>query len=112
MPYIDCKISKKLTDGEKETLKTELGRAIGLLGKPESYLMVGIDDDYSLYFAGKKTEGAYVAVSLFGKASKSAYEKFTSDVCAMLEKQYGLNGSDIYVTYREVSDWGWNGSNF
>ena len=61
MPFIDCKVSAKLTDEKKENLKTELGKNIGILHKPESYLMVGIVDNYSLYFAGKMLEnGAYV----------------------------------------------------
>lgn len=54
MPFIDCKISKKITDEKKEVLKSELGKNISLMHKPESYLMVGIVDNYSLYFAGKR----------------------------------------------------------
>ena len=52
MPFIDCKISAKLTDEKKEILKTELGKSISIMHKPESYLMIGIVDNYDLYFAG------------------------------------------------------------
>lgn len=113
MPFIDCKISKKLTDAEKDKLKSELGRAVSLIGKPESYLMVGISDGYDLYFAGKKLEnGAYVSVSLFGSAKSSAYEKMTDAVCTILKSELGTDGSSVYVTYHPVDDWGWNNSNF
>lgn len=113
MPFIDLKISKKLTEEEKESLKSELGKAVGLLHKPESYLMVGIADGYSLYFAGKKLkEGAYVEVSLFGSATPADYEKMTARICGILSSGLGVPAEGVYVTYHGVKDWGWNGSNF
>ncbi len=113
MPFIDCKISKKITTEKKDAIKSELGKAVSILGKPESYLMVGIADGYDLYFAGKRLEnGAYVSVSLFGNAPSSAYEKMTATICDILGRELGIDGSAVYVTYHGVSDWGWNGSNF
>lgn len=113
MPFIDCKISKTLTGEEKEKIKSELGKAASLIGKPESYLMVGIADNYDLYFAGRKLEnGAYVSVSLFGSAKSSAYEKMTDAVCRILKSELGTDGASVYVTYHPVEDWGWAGRNF
>ena len=113
MPFIDCKISQKLTDRQKQTLKTELGKAVSIIHKPESYLMVGIADGYDLYFAGEKLErGAYISVSLYGSAASSAYEKMTETICDILSDELGINSSSVYVTYHGVSDWGWDGSNF
>ena len=54
MPFIDCRITKKLTEEKKEQLKAELGRAIPLLHKSETYLMVGIADGYDLWMGGRK----------------------------------------------------------
>lgn len=113
MPFIDCKLTQKLTEDKKETVKTALGRAVSILHKPESYLMVGISDGYSLYFAGKKLlNGAYVEVSLFGSASPADYEKMTAAVCKILSDELSVPGDKVYVTYHPVEDWGWNGSNF
>ena len=113
MPFIDCKLTQKLNDVEKEKLKSGLGELVALLHKPESYLMVGIADGYDLYFAGKKLEkGAYVSVSLFGSAAANSYEKMTAAVCDLLENEFGIPAADVYVTYHPVDDWGWNGENF
>lgn len=113
MPFIDCKISQRLSDEQKEVLKTELGQTVSIIHKPESYLMVGICDGYSLYFAGKKLEkGAYVSVSLFGSAPSTAYEKMTENICNILESKLGISGSGVYVTYHSVDGWGWDGANF
>ena len=72
MPFIDSKVTISLSEEKKEALKTELGKAISILNKPESYLMLGFEDNYDLYMGGKKLDkGAYVSVSLFGSASSA-----------------------------------------
>ena len=99
MPFIDSKVTLPMTEDKKETIKAKLGQAITTLNKSEGFLMVGFDDDYTLYMGGKKLEkGAFVAVSLFGNASPDAYSQIPQDA--------------VYVTYSGISDWGWNGRNF
>lgn len=113
MPFIDCKITENLTEEKKEAIKARLGKAVSLLGKSESYLMVGICCGYDLYMAGKKLQkGAYVSVSLFGSAPSSAYERMTGEICSVLSEEISVPPSAVYVTYHGISDWGWNGSNF
>jgi len=113
MPFIDSKITVSVTPEKKEKIKAELGKAITMLNKSETYLMVGIEDNYDLWMAGAKLEkGAYVSVSLFGNASSGAYDKMTAQICDLYEKELGIQGDAVYVTYHSVSDWGWNGRNF
>ena len=113
MPFIDSKVTMKMTPGQKEEIKTELGKLITTLNKTETYLMVGIEDSYDLWFGGNKLEkGAYVAVSLLGDAPKEKYEKLTGQICDLLARELDIPGNAVYVTYHPVSDWGWNGSNF
>ena len=113
MPMIDSKLTMKITDREKEELKTEFGKLIATLNKPESYLMVGIEDGYDLWFGGKKLDkGAYVAVSLLGSAPQELYEKLTGQICDLLSRKFEIPGNAVYVTYHPVADWGWNGKNF
>ena len=113
MPLIDLKGTMKLTDVQKEEIKTELGRLITTLNKSEAYLMVGIEDAYDLWLGGKKLDkGAYVAVSLYGDAPKEAYDRLTGQICDLLSAKLGIPGNAVYVTYHPVSDWGWNGKNF
>ena len=113
MPFIDSKISVVVAPEKKEIIKAEFGRLMSVLGKSESYLMVGMEDNYDLWMGGKKLEkGAYVSVSLLGNASSDAYEKLTGKICELFENELNIPGSSVYVTYHPVSDWGWNGSNF
>ena len=113
MPFIDSKISVSVPKEKKDAIKSQFGKAISVLGKGESFLMVGFDDNYDLYFGGDPVEkGAYVAISLLGGASPEAYSKMSGEVCRILEEELDTPGDKVYVTYREVSDWGWNGRNF
>lgn len=55
MPFINSKVNITLSEEEKTALKTRLGQAISLIpGKSESWLMIGFEDNCSLYFKGKK----------------------------------------------------------
>lgn len=113
MPFIDSKITVPVTAEKREKVKSELGKSISLLGKSETYLMVGIEDNYDLYMAGQKLDkGAYVSVSLFGNASSDAYNRMTGEICRIFEQELQIPGKAVYVTYHGVNDWGWNGQNF
>ncbi|SEQ23411.1 Macrophage migration inhibitory factor (MIF) [Lachnospiraceae bacterium NE2001] len=113
MPFVDSKITLKISDEKKEALKAKIGEAISIIGKPESYLMVGFEDDYTLYFAGNKLEkGAYVSIDVFGSVNSSQADQMTARICEIYEEELGIPGNNIYVEYRGTRDWGWNGRNF
>ena len=113
MPFIDSKVTMKLTPEKEETIKSKLGEMITILGKPESFLMIGFKDEYDLYFAGNKLDaGAFVSVQLFGQANSSACDKMTGEICELYSTELGIPKNNIYITYQGISDWGWNGSNF
>jgi len=114
MPFIGSKVSVKISKEKEEIIKRKLGEAIQLIpGKSETFLMVGFEDEYSLYFAGEKLEkGAFIEVKIFGKASKEAYADLTAAICSIYEEELEIPQNKIYVKYEEVQDWGWNGKNF
>ena len=113
MPFIDSKLTVKLTEEKKESIKKKLGQAVSILHKGETYLMVGFQEGYELYLGGKKLDkGAYVEVSLFGSASSADYDKMTGEICRILSEEAGIPANCVYVTYHGLKDWGWNGSNF
>ena len=62
---------------------------------------------------GKKLDkGAYVEVKVLGSVDSGASSKMTAKVCEILDKELGIPGDAIYVSYFGTSNWGWNGSNF
>lgn len=113
MPFINSKVTVKISDEKREVIKAELGKAAMIIGKPESYVMIGFEDEYCLYFAGEKLEkGAFVSVDLLGSPNSAAFEKMTAKICEIYEKELGIPGDHIYVEYQTTRDWGWNGRNF
>ena len=113
MPFIDSKVTVKMSDSQKEQIKTKLGQAIGLLGKTENFLMVGFDDEYDLDMGGEKLDkAAFVSVKVYGKLQSGACDTMTAKICDILQEELGIPGSAVYVTYQGIDDWGWNGRNF
>jgi len=114
MPYIEAKLSIKLDENQKDDLQKKLADAVSsAFLKPKSYIMTNIEDEKSLYMGGNKVEkGAYIVIRSLGSVSKSPCQVATTEICSMLTKDYGLNGSNIYITYHPVDLWGWNGSMF
>ena len=113
MPYIEAKLSVNLDENQRNELQVKLTDVVSAaFSKPKAYIMANIEDGKSLYMAEKKMEkGAYISVSLLGSASKPACQNLTRSICEILSS-YGIEGSNIYVTYHPVDLWGWNGSMF
>ena len=113
MPYIEAKVTVPVVPEKKDVLKAKFGKAVSLIKKPESYLMVGIEDDMDLWFAGKKLEkGAYVSVSAFGNPSRSDCSKMAAELTKILSQELSIPGNRIYITFHPVENWSWNGSLF
>ena len=114
MPYIEAKLSIKLDEVQKDNLQKELSNTVSsAFSKPKSYIMTNIEDSKSLYMGEEKLEkGAYIIVKALGSVSKPACQNATKEICDILTTNYGLNGSNIYVTYHSVDLWGWNGAMF
>lgn len=111
MPFINCKITCKMKEEKEKNVKKELGNAIELIaGKKQEYLMIGFEENYKLYYGGKKVDdGAFVEVKLMGNPSKEEYKKVTYEITDILNKELAIPKTNIYVVYHVIETWGWNG---
>lgn len=114
MPFIDSKVSLKITEEQEKELKTRLGQAISLIpGKSENWLMTGFEDDYHMYFRGDNSEPiAYIEVRIFGGPNKAAFQKMTEEITKIYGDVLGIAPDHMYIKYSATPDWGWNGGNF
>ena len=114
MPYIDSKISIKISDSQEKKLKERLGEAISLIpGKSEQWLMAGFEDEYHMYFRGDNSKSiAFIEVKVFGRENPSAFNALTSEICKIFNEVLGIEKDNIYVKYEAVTNWGWNGGDF
>ena len=114
MPFIDSKVSVKVSKEQEKELKTRLGQAISLIpGKSEQWLMTGFQDEYHLYFRGDDSAPmAFIEVRLFGGPDKAAFNRMTAEVTKIFGEVLGIAPDHMYIKYSATMDWGWNGSNF
>lgn len=113
MPFINTKFTAEISERQQDAIKTAFGKAVELLGKTESWLMVGFEPNSALYFRGNKPErAAFVEVSLYGMAPPSACDSMTAEICRILTRELSVPADMIYVKYSPTEQWGWNGGNF
>ena len=114
MPFINSKVSVRITEEQEKDLKTRLGQAVSILpGKSENWLMTGFEDEYHLYFRGDNSEpAAFIDVQLFGGPDRAAFEKMTAELTKIFGEVLGIAADHMYIRYSTTSDWGWNGGNF
>jgi len=112
MPYIDVKVTGTLSDAEKDKVKSKLGELITVLPtKTEAGLMVCINDDSTIYFAGQKKEkAAFINIKLYRESGFEYKAEFTKKVVEFFDKEFEITGDNIYLTFDEYNNWGSRGA--
>lgn len=112
MPLITAKTSAAISEEKEAAIKEKLGKAIELINKSESWLMIDFQENCHLWFKGEESPSAMIEVDLFGKASDSGYDALTKAITDIVCDELGIEQSRIYVKYNEISHWGYSGFNF
>lgn len=114
MPYINSRLTVKLSYEQKKRIKDEMGKIISEIpGKSEEWLMVSFDDDKTIYFRGNKMEkAALVEVKICGTTERTYKNKVTDLICSFYQSEFDIPKDSIYVIFSEISDWGFNGNLF
>lgn len=112
MPFINTTTNVEISKEKELALKNEFGKAIELLGKSESWLMLSFNDKSSMYFKGEESPMAFVDVSVFGKSTDVQCEQMTKEMCRIFNNVLGISPDKLYVKYNGSSQWAWNNMNF
>jgi phenylpyruvate tautomerase PptA (4-oxalocrotonate tautomerase family) len=111
MPYIALNTTQKLSDVQKEKIKTELGRLITIIPtKTEAGLQIDFSGDRTFYKAGEEGNGAFIDLRLFHKSDYEPKKKFTEETFEMLSRELGLKKENMYLTIMEFDNWGSGGT--
>ena len=83
------------------------------LGKPESYVMVHINDQQHLMFAGSTDALAKCSLASLGMSDENTGE-YSAKICSYLESRLGIPPNRCYIEFKapERSMFGWNNSTF
>ena len=114
MPYIHARLNVNLDDAQKADLQSKMTDIVSeAFSKPKNYIMAEIADGCSLYMGGKGLDkGAYISIGLLGSTTKDRCSLVTQKICGVLNTDYGMSGSSVYITYHPTELWGWNGMMF
>lgn len=113
MPYIQIRTNKEITKEKEMLIKQKLGEAITIVGKSESWLMVEFVSSAKLYFKGNDNESiAFVDIKLHGSSDRDNYIELSNIICNLLKDNLDISPTNIYISYGEYSNWGWNNTNF
>lgn len=107
MPFIVSRINRKVSEEQKIELKANLGKAIECVPyKSEAFLMVGIEDEYTLFMAGNGDEPlAYVEVSIWKNENHMGYQSLTREIANSINKVLGVALENIYIRYIDIPSW-------
>ena len=84
-----------------------------MLGKPESYVMINIEDDQCLIFAGNNNPCALLSLKSLD-LEESLTTTFSKRLCEFIQTQTTIEASRIYIEFSnpERHMWGWNSRTF
>ena len=111
MPYLNIVTNQTIED-EAALLKVASQTVAKASGKPESYVMIAIEQKASMSFGGSTEPTAILDYRSLGLPSDR--RAFSDALCTMIEQQIGVSGSRTYIsmTDSERQNWGWDHSTF
>ena len=114
MPYLKIQINIPLTrKAEKNILQAASSLVARDLGKPEEFVMIAVQPNTPMIFAGSDDPVAFLEMRSIGLLPAKA-KILSKSLCQMIEQHLGIPKQRIYTKFMNVKRgmWGWKGSMF
>ena len=114
MPLLRIQTNRPLgADILRELPKLASQRVAALLGKPERYVMVTLEHNPAMLFAGTDAPLAYLELKSIGLPTARTGE-LSKGLCELVGQQLGIAQDRIYIEFANASGnlWGWDGGTF
>ena len=114
MPYLKIQTNLPLTEkAERNILKSASSLVASELEKPEEFVMIAVQPDTPMYFAGSDDPVAFLelkSISLPATRTK----QLSQSLCALIKEHLGIPMERVYVKFIDVKRgmWGWKGDSF
>ncbi len=112
MPYLKLNTNVPITNPPK--MLADLSKLMAQeTGKPERYVMVALQENNAMLFAGTDDPLAYLECKSIGLSASQA-KSISAAVSKLLAASLQLSGDRIYIEFSNCPGefWGWNGSTF
>lgn len=112
MPLLQ--ITTNLSIKDSTALAKDASRVIAvMLGKPESYVMVTVNDNAALVFAGNDEPAAHLKLKSLG-LDEAKTSDYSTHLCGFIQNILGISPARIYIEFSSPQRhmWGWDGGTF
>lgn len=114
MPYLKINTNISL-DKESERSLAYKGSTLlsQILSKPESYIMIEVNSDSTVLFAGTDEPTAYLELKSID-LPESATKELSAQLCDYISTELNISANRIYIEFSPATRhlWGWNNSTF
>ena len=114
MPLLRITTNQPIDDIVKTRfLQLASSETASLLGKPEEYVMVILEHNPDMLFAGSSEALASVELKSLGLPHSKTAE-FSASLCSFINEQLDIAEDRIYIEFSDPPRhfWGWNGTTF
>jgi phenylpyruvate tautomerase PptA (4-oxalocrotonate tautomerase family) len=114
MPYLMIQTNLPLgKKAERAVLKNASTLVAELLQKPESFVMIAMETDTAMLFAGSDDPVAFLELKAVGLPARKTKD-LSEALCQLIEGHLGIPRDRVYVKFIDVKGhmWGWKGDTF
>ena len=114
MPFLRIQTNHNLNEAEASALAGKASQLVSeQLGKPERYVMVSVENNPAMQFAGSDAPLAYLELKSIG-LPESATCTLSAALCQLLASETGIEPERVYIEFMDAPRkmWGWNSSTF
>jgi phenylpyruvate tautomerase PptA (4-oxalocrotonate tautomerase family) len=114
MPLLKIQTNVKTPERERASLIERLSAFVAeMLGKPESYVMLSLEHNPDMLFAGSNEPLAYLELKSIGLPAGRTKE-FSDQLCNLVRGELGIPVDRVYIEFADAERdfWGWNGKTF
>ncbi|MDF1583599.1 MAG: phenylpyruvate tautomerase MIF-related protein [Methyloprofundus sp.] len=114
MPFMKLRTNVVIDSEKTSVLMSELSQLLAHeTSKPERYVMIDVQGDRNMMFAGSTESLAFVECKSIGLSTAQA-KSLSKSISELLSMRLQLSAERIYIEFSHcpAEYWGWNGSTF
>lgn len=114
MPYLLIRTNREIPQAEQPQLLARCSAAVAeMLGKPERYVMVSLEQSRAMLFGGETSPCIYLELKSIGLPAERTAE-LSASLANLLGTELGVPADRIYIEFADAERhmWGWNGGTF
>jgi len=114
MPLLRIQTNQDFDPGNRQAILSKASRMVAeQLSKPEQYVMVSLEPNPGMLFAGSGEPLAFLELKSIG-LPESRTGELSQALCRLMEQELGIPQDRVYVEFSDAPRkmWGWNGGTF